>query len=75
MSFTQKRERPEAGFYRRLHSLSSVDFREERQNKGHTKHLKVESADSADSLPEGEFRVRRLVTERTRQVRVKVSKL
>ncbi len=71
MSFTQKRERPEAGFYRCLHSLSSVDFHEERQKKGHTKHLKVESA---DSLPEDVFRVRRLVKERTRQVRVKVSK-
>lgn len=62
------RERPAAGYYRRLHNVSTADFLDDTSRRGNPrlKHLEV---DTPDRLAQDIFRVNRLVTKRTtRQV-------
>ena len=61
----QKRKRLEAGFYRQLHNPSTVDLCVEEQGITKRQHLDVTDE---DHLPSGVYKVKRLVSERTKQV-------
>ena len=56
---TTKRSRPSSGFYRVLNSLSSVDYFQDNPRK----KRKIEIV---DDLPQGVYKVERLVAERKR---------
>ena len=56
---TTKRSRPSSGFYQLLNSLSSVDYDQDTPRK--SRKLKV-----VHELPQGVYKVERLVAERKR---------
>ena len=56
---TTKRSRPSSGFYQLLNSLSSIDYDEDTPRKS----TKLEIV---DKLPQGVYKVERLVAERKR---------
>ena len=55
---TTKRSRPSNGFYQLLNSLSSVDYN---HDTGKSRKLEI-----VDELPQGVYKVERLVAERKR---------
>jgi hypothetical protein len=56
---TNKRQRPSPGYYKALNSLSSAElYTAQRVNEKITLHV-------SDDLPEGVYKVERLVAERT----------
>ena len=67
---TGRRERPREGFYRFLNSFSSADDYVEPSPK--RRRLNCTSSDSGSDLPDGCYKVERLVSKRTKRVSILV---
>ena len=68
--FEAKRARHAPGFYKELHEWSTADLLEGAISKAGRKHSRSAlSIGNADSLPEGCYRLDRVVSKRKKQIR------